>query len=368
MESDTLPLDAQAPVTAQVRNRIGHLTLNQPATLNALTLPMIRALHQHLQAWADDPEVLAVVLRAEGEKAFCAGGDIRSLYNSFQADDSLHRVFFEEEYALDHCLHVYPKPTVALMDGLVLGGGMGLVQGTTFRVITGRAKMAMPEVGIGYFPDVGGSYFLSRLPGQLGVYLGVTGVQARAADALYAGLADVCLPRESLEAFDQRLDALQWENDPTQTLRTLVTSMTTKLLPGAELKAMRRVIDEYFALPDIVSIRDALSREDRPAYRDWAEETIKVLDSRSPLAMAVTLELIRRGRSLSLAQCFALELHLDRQWFAKGDIMEGVRALIIDKDKTPRWNPPNIEALPHAQVLAFFDGHPVHTLDTLATV
>jgi enoyl-CoA hydratase/carnithine racemase len=347
--------DTSAPVLATVRNRIGHLTLNNPAGLNALTLPMIRILWNQLMAWEDDPHVLAVVFRAEGEKAFCAGGDIRSLYDSFKAGSDLHTVFFEEEYALDEYIHAYPKPTLALMDGLVLGGGMGLVQGTTFRVITGRVKMAMPEVGIGYFPDVGASHFLSRMQGELGVYLGVTGIQVRAADALYCGLANWCLPRDHLTEFDQGLDTLDWSGSPEATLRALLASFASRKLPGSELRAFQRVIDEYFSLPDIPSIRAALLNETRPQYVDWAEGTVKVIDSRSPLAMAVTLELIRRGRNLSLAKCFQLELHLDRQWFAKGDIMEGVRALIIDKDKNPRWNPPSIDEVKASQVKEFFN-------------
>jgi enoyl-CoA hydratase/carnithine racemase len=346
--------DVEAPVLATVRNRIGHLTLNRPASLNALTLPMIRFLSRQLKAWENDPQVLAVVLRAKGDKAFCAGGDIRSLYNSFKAGDSLHTVFFEEEFALDQYIHAYPKPTLALMDGLVLGGGMGLVQGAMFRVITGSVKMAMPEVGIGYFPDVGASYFLSRIQGQLGIYLGVTGVQIRAADALYAGLADWCLPRDLLVEFDQRLDGLEWNHGPEETLHTLLATLASNKLLGAELKALRRAIDEYFALPDIASIRAALLREIRPAYQDWAENTVKLIDSRSPLAMAVTLELIRRGRNLPLAKCFELELHLDRQWFAKGDIVEGVRAQIIDKDKNPHWQPSKIDSVTYSQVLEFF--------------
>lgn len=349
--------ELESPVLAAVRNRVGHLTLNRPSGLNALTLPMIRALWRQLQAWEADAEVVAVVLRAAGEKAFCAGGDIRSLYDSFKAGDDLHRVFFEEEYALDEYLHEYPKPVVALMDGFVLGGGMGLAQAASLRVVTERVKMGMPEVGIGYFPDVGGSYFLPRLPGELGLYLGLTGKQIRPADALYAQLADWCLPHEQLAEFDRCLDSMSWNTLPQEALRTLLATLATHKLPGAELKAMRQAIDEHFALPDLPAIRQALLAENRPQFQDWAEETVKVLDSRSPLAMSVTLELLRRGRGLSLGDCFALELHLDRQWFAKGDIMEGVRALLIDKDKAPRWNPASIDAVTPSQVQAFFSGY-----------
>jgi len=348
--------DAEVAVLAAVRNRVGHLTLNRPAGLNALNLPMIRILWQQLQAWEDDPEVLTIVLRANGEKAFCVGGDIRALYDSCLADDDLHRIFFEEEYALDQYIHEYPKPIVALMDGFVLGGGMGLVQGTALRVVTERVKMGMPETGIGYFPDVGGSYFLSRLPGELGLYLGITGTQIRAADALYARLADWCLPSEQLANFDHCLDHMTWNGHPHESLRSLLATLASNRLTGAELKALRPAIDEHFAVPDLPAIRASLETEKRPEYLDWAEQTLKLLDSRSPLAMSVTLELLRRGRTMSLENCFELELHLDRQWFAKGDIMEGVRALIVDKDKTPRWNPPTLAQLDSERVNELFRG------------
>jgi len=348
--------DVELPVLAEVRNRIGHLTLNRPAGLNALNLPMIRLLAQQLQAWEQDSQVLAVVLRANGEKAFCAGGDIRALYDSYKAGDGEHQIFFEEEYALDQYIHGYSKPLIALMDGFVLGGGMGLVQGASMRVVTERVRMGMPEVAIGYFPDVGGSYFLSRLPGELGIYLGVTGTQIRAADALYTELADWCLSSEQIPELDRCLDNLSWNTHPRETLRTLLATLGTSRMPGAELKAWRLAIDEYFALPDLPAIRAALLAESRPEFADWAEETVKLLDSRSPLSMSVTLEMLRRGRTLPLADCFALELHLDRQWFANGDIMEGVRALIVDKDKSPRWNPPTLDSVSAEHINRFFAG------------
>ncbi|CAI8710536.1 MULTISPECIES: enoyl-CoA hydratase/isomerase family protein [Pseudomonas] len=359
--------EQQAPVLASVRNRVGHLTLNRPSALNTLDLPMVRLLCRHLWAWEQDPQIVAVTIRGAGEKAFCAGGDIRMLYDSYKAGDNQHELFHEEEYALDEYLHGYTKPVLALLDGFVLGGGMGLAQAASLRVITERTRMGMPEVGIGFFPDVGGSYFLPRLPGELGTYLGITGCQVRAADALYANLADYYLPSERLAELDACLDHLNWTAAPDEDLQDLLADMATERLAGSELKACRQAIDEYFALPDVPAIRTALQREQRPELQDWAEQTVKLLDSRSPLAMATTLELLRRGRYLSLAECFALELHLDYQWFDKGDLMEGVRALIIDKDKRPRWNPPTLAELEPARVQAFFNefqracGKPVRT-------
>ncbi|KAF0866633.1 enoyl-CoA hydratase/isomerase family protein [Pseudomonas sp. LD120] len=353
----TRALDATPDeVRVEVRNHIGHLTLNRPAGLNAITLSMVRTLQQQLDAWALDPEVQAVVLRGAGEKAFCAGGDIRSLYDSYQNGETLHEAFFVEEYALDLTIHHYRKPVLALMDGFVLGGGMGLVQGADLRVVTERSRLAMPEVAIGYFPDVGGSHFLSRIPGELGIYLGVSGVQIRAADALYCGLADWYLESEQLGLLDQRLDHLQWGHSPLKDLQGLLAKLAVQSLPDAPLKALRPTIDHFFALADMPSIVEQLRSVAIADSHEWALATADLLDTRSPLAMAVTLQMLRYGRQLSLEQCFALELHLDRQWFERGDLMEGVRALIIDKDKTPHWNPPTLAALEAERVASFFKG------------
>lgn len=347
---------SEQTVLVEVRNGVGHLTLNRPAGLNALNLDMVRQLRSQLDAWLQDDGIKAVVLRANGEKAFCAGGDIRGLYDSYLAGDGMYMTFFREEYALDQLIHAYPKPVLALMDGFVLGGGMGLAQAASHRVITERVKMGMPETGIGYFPDVGGSYFLSRLEGAIGQYLGVTGTHIRAADALYCGLADHCLGSELIGEFDQELNQLDWSAEPAKDLDQLLNKRASQKIPGSEIKAMRSAIDHHFSQPDMHRIRASLAAEECPAFQDWAERTLAAIDAKSPLAMCVTLELLRQGRELTLADCFALELHLDSQWFADGDIMEGVRALIVDKDKNPRWNPPTLAEVDPARVAAFFAG------------
>ena len=344
----------QSTVLAEVRNHIGHLTLNRPSGLNALDLPMVRSLQQQLDAWVDDANIKAVVLRGAGEKAFCAGGDIRSLYDSYKSKDTLHTVFFEEEYALDRTLHHYPKPLLALLDGYVLGGGMGLAQGCDLRLITERSRLAMPEVAIGYFPDVGGSYFLTRTPGQIGTYLGVSGVQIRASDALYCGLADWYTDSSKLPELDQSLDRLQWRQSPLEDLKALLATFAVQTLPDAPLANLRPLIDEVFAHNSVPEIVAHLRAVTKPQHREWATETANLMETRSPLGMAVTLEMLRHGRQLPLEQCFELELHLDRQWFDRGDLIEGVRALIIDKDKTPHWNPPTLSELDPKHVASFF--------------
>ncbi|WP_296262476.1 MULTISPECIES: enoyl-CoA hydratase/isomerase family protein [unclassified Pseudomonas] len=348
---------ASDTILSEVRNHIGHITLNRPQGLNAINLDMVRQMQLQLDAWAKDDTIYAVVLRGAGEKAFCAGGDIRSLYESFKHQQTDHQDFFVEEYALDLTLHHYRKPVVALMDGFVLGGGMGLAQGADLRVVTERSRLAMPEVAIGYFPDVGGSYFLSRVPGELGIYLGVTGVQIQAADALYCGLADWHLQSGRLEDLDRQLDALKWELTALKDLQGVLAKIAVQHLPDPPLQRLRPAIDHFFALPDVPSIIEQLLQVTVFDTHSWAVDTANLMKTRSPLAMAVTLEMLRRGRHLPLEACFDLELHLDRQWFERGDVIEGVRALIVDKDKKPQWNPPTVLALDAEHVASFFSGH-----------
>ncbi|SFR67851.1 Enoyl-CoA hydratase/carnithine racemase [Marinobacter daqiaonensis] len=339
-------------VIVEVRGRYGCLTLNRPSGLNALTLGMVQTLHRQLDDWAGDDAIDAVLIQGAGEKAFCAGGDIRALYDSYHNGDTLHRVFFEEEYALDQAIHDYPKPVIALMNGFVMGGGMGLAQGASVRIVSEKARLAMPETGIGYFPDVGATYFLGRLPGRLGEYLGLTGKQLGPADAIHAGLADLYLPPEHVDGFVDTLVDIDGRTDDA--LRAGLAMMTGE--PGeAGLERLRPAIDEHFAKESLRAIRDSLEAEQRPQYREWAAETLKAIEGRSPLGMAVALELVRRGRRLTLSEAFALELKLDYQWFDHGDMVEGIRALIVDKDKSPRWQPATIDDLEPKHVSVFFD-------------
>lgn len=347
---------ARDSVLVEVRNHIGYLTLNRPATLNVIDLNMVRRLHQQLDAWAWDDTVYAVVLRGAGEKAFCAGGDIRALYDSFHQNQTLHQDFFAEEYALDLALHQYRKPVLALMDGLVMGGGMGLAQAVDLRVVTERSRLAMPEVAIGYFPDVGASYFLSRVPGELGIYLGVTGLQIQAADALYCGLADWYVDSRHLAQLDHELATMVWRTDPLKDLQGVLARIGSQHLPDPALARLRTAIDHFFGLPDIPSIIEQLREVTVLDTHAWAMSAADMMETRSPMAMAVTLELLRCGRRLSLQDCFALELSLGNQWFERGDLIEGVRALIIDKDKKPHWNPVHVQALDAHLVASFFSG------------
>ncbi|TLX56034.1 enoyl-CoA hydratase/isomerase family protein [Stutzerimonas nosocomialis] len=343
---------AEAPIRSEVRDGVAHLILDRPAGLNALTLEMVCQLHAHLQAWEPDPAVRLIVLRGTGDKAFCAGGDVRALYESHRAGSDMHERFFRDEYALDQYIHRYPKPIVALMDGFTLGGGMGLAQGARLRLVTERSQLGMPETAIGFFPDVGASYFLPRLPGQLGLYLALTGTRVGAADALYCGLADGYLASDALAGLDETLAHLH----ETDGMARLFEHHLRRELPDPPLATLQPAIDEHFAAGDVASILQSLEGERHPPYRPWAQDTLALLHSRSPLALVVTHELQRRGAERDLAGCFEMEQHVGALWFEHGDIAEGVRAMLVDKDKKPRWRYQRLEQVTAEQVEHFFDG------------
>ncbi len=340
---------------SSVSNGTGYLVLDRPKALNSLSLEMVRSMTATLLAWRDAPEVAAVVIRSSSEKAFCAGGDIRFFYDvgrgTPQGGSALLEDFFTEEYALNHLIHFYPKPYISLMEGVVMGGGMGVAQGgpdCRIRIVTERTKMAMPEVNIGLFPDVGGSYFLSRAPGQLGHYLGVTGVTIGAADALYAGLADYFLPQAEMAALLALL-----ERTAGKDLRAAIAAFAAPFQSAvgeSSLALQRAAIDHHFAAGSVPAIMASLQQD----ASEFAGKTLQVMASRSPLMMCVTHELIRRGAALDVAGCLRMERALVRRNFEHGEVLEGVRALVIDKDNAPQWRPASVAEVSLEQVHSMF--------------
>jgi enoyl-CoA hydratase/carnithine racemase len=359
-------------IVCQIRNRIAFITLNRPEALNALSLPMIVELREALDRFAEDSNVRAVFIKGAGEKAFCAGGDIRALYESYRNSGTLHLNFFSVEYPLDYQLHFYPKPYLVLMDGIAMGGGMGIAQGSRMRIVGDRTRMAMPEVGIGFFPDVGASYFLSRLPGSLGIYLALTGIQVRAADALYAGLADAYLPRAGIERLESELIALEWSGDRSHAwsndINRVIGQLASSELSSAPLAALRESIDQHFSARSVPAVLKSLANETRSANLDWATQTLALINTRSPTMLAVTLMQLQRGKSMSLADCLRMEAGMARQCFVQGDFIEGIRAVLIDKDNKPRWRPDSVAEVTEASLEAIFDdpwagaAHPLENL------
>ena len=342
-------------VLHRVANRTGIITLDRPKALNSLSLQMVRDLTAILAAWRDDGAIDAVVIGSSSPKALCAGGDIRFFHEcghvTPMGGSALLEDFFTEEYALNHLIHFYPKPYVALMDGVVMGGGMGIAQGgpdCRIRIVTDKTKMAMPEVNIGLFPDVGGSYFLSRAPGQLGLYLGLTGLTIGAADALYVDLADLYVPHEQMAALAALIEAT-----PGADLRAAITSFAAPYADGAaagDLAAARASIDRHFGAPSVAAIMASLEGDASP----FAQKALAAMRQRSPLMMCVTRELLQRGAALDVAGCLRMERTMVRHNFEHGEVLEGVRALVIDKDNAPAWNPPALGQVSEAMVARFF--------------
>jgi enoyl-CoA hydratase/carnithine racemase len=366
--------DTKKEILFEVRNHLGFVTLNRLAVLNALSAGMILEMHARLRDWAVDPDIYAIIVRGAGDRAFCAGGDVRAVHANFTPSSSAHRDFFTWEYRLDYFTHRCPKPYIALMDGVVMGGGMGISQGASLRVVTDRTRMAMPEVGIGFFPDVGASYFLSRLPGALGNYLAVTGLHIRAADALYTGLADLFLPHTALDRLEAALATLHWRDYHDADIRRTVSALAAPSPAAATLPALRAAIDAHFSISDVRAVFGSLRAESQPAYAQWASQTVATMATRSPLMMAVTARELERGRTMDLADCFRMELGMVMHAFEQGDFREGVRALLVDKDNAPRWNPPRLEDVREDMIAAFFrpmfsrSAHPLSDLESEASV
>ncbi len=357
-------------IVSERHGGIGLITLNRPQAMNALSLPMVRAISATLGAWCDDPTLQAVVFRGaqrEGRTpAFCAGGDIRFFHQAACAADPALDAFFTEEYALDHLIHRYPKPTLALMDGIVMGGGMGIAQGCSLRIATERARLAMPETLIGLFPDVGGGWFLSRCPGSVGEYLGLTGQTIGARRAIDWGLADCHVPVAVLPAL---LEALMVAADG-DAVGAVVAAFTREAAAVADA-IDTAAIERCFSQPSVGAIEASLASE----VGAWAGATLAALQQRSPLMRLVTLELIRRARSMTLADELRLERDLVHHCFhqgaaGEGDAVEGIRALAIDKDHRPRWADASVAAVDPRRVAAFFVSpwgprdHPLRSLGT----
>jgi enoyl-CoA hydratase/carnithine racemase len=354
-------------VQTRVANRTGIITLDRPKALNSLSLDMVRALTETLRAWREDAGVDAVVIGSSSEKALCAGGDIRFFHDAGKATprtgSPLLEDFFTEEYALNHLIHFYPKPYIALMDGVVMGGGMGIAQGGPacgLRIVTERSRIAMPEVNIGLFPDVGGSHFLSHAPGRLGHYLGVTGVTIGAADAIYVGLADVFVPAAQLEALRALIAAT-----PGAGLPAAIRAFAAPFAPEVgELEAQRVAIDRHFGADGVAAVMASLEADDSP----FAQKTLATMRQRSPLMMSVTRAMLVRAESLGVADCLRMERALVRRTFEHGEVLEGVRALVIDRDNAPQWNPPLLADVTPAMVAWFFEpvwpphAHPLRDL------
>jgi enoyl-CoA hydratase/carnithine racemase len=340
--------------------RIAIASLDAEHALNALSLPMILALQSRLDAWAANPQIVCVLLRGKGAKAFCAGGDVRALAEACRAEPgvvpALAAHFFEAEYRLDYRLHTYPKPLICWGHGHVLGGGMGLLQGAGIRIVTASSRLAMPEIGIGLYPDVGASWFLPRLPGKLGLFLGLTGAPINGRDALDLKLADRFLLDEQQDELIEGLVQLNWQERTEVQLNSLLKALQQEAsgqLPEARWLPRRALIDDLLDVGDLTCAWNAITR--LQANEDpLLSAAAKNLAAGCPLTAHLVWEQIRRARHLSLAEVFQMEYAMSLNCCRHPEFSEGVRARLIDKDHTPRWHWPEVGSVPQAVVDAHF--------------
>lgn len=357
--------------------KIGVATLNMPNKLNALSLPMIKLLLPQLKSWQVDNDVVAVFLQGAGDKAFCAGGDVVSVYNELakKSSDNISHVveFFSEEYTLDHLIHCYKKPFIVWGSGIVMGGGLGLMAGASHRIATETTKMAMPEINIGLYPDVGATWFLSRMPSNIGLFLGLTAAQLNAGDANYLGLSDYYINSRHKDDFLTALSKTVWHENIADNHSILsacieaFVQQTNIPMPESMVRTHQELIAQTFDhqdLPVIVEKLNELSLTD-----DWFKAAQATLAKGSPLSACLIYEQLHRGKTLSLAQCFKLELNLSIKSAQFGEFKEGVRALLVDKDKAPQWHYPDIDAVEEETIEWFFqpffsdEQHPLNELE-----
>lgn len=329
-------------VLTHIDARVGFITLNRPKAINSLTHAMVTAMDATLRAWADDDEVATVVLTGAGERGLCAGGDVVALYHSAKAGGAEARSFFFDEYRLNARIGRYPKPYVAVMDGIVMGGGVGISGHGNVRVVTDTSKVAMPEVGIGFIPDVGGTYLLSRAPGGLGLHAGLTGAPFGAGDAIAMGFADHYVPHAVLESFARAVVADGVDS---------ALGKFAEEAPVSPLAVQRDWIDPCYAGESIADIVAALRGRSESAATDAAD----LIATRSPVALAATLASVRRAATLkNLEDVLIQEYRVSCASLRSHDFVEGIRAQLVDKDRNPQWSPASIAAVTDADVEQYF--------------
>jgi enoyl-CoA hydratase len=327
----------------------GIIRLNRPKAINAMTLEMSEGIDAALDQFEADPAVAVIVLEGAGERGLCAGGDIRGLYESSRAGGDLGKRFWRQEYVMNARIAKFPKPYVAFMDGLVMGGGVGLSAHAQHRVVTEKTKLAMPEVGLGFFPDVGGTWLLSRSPGQIGTYFGLTGQTMNGPDAIYARFADAVVPSVKLAVLRKVLTKLNLGTTSGE-VKLLIEGFATGETSGP-VAAMQSHIDAWFGYDRMEDIVAALKRDGS----ELAAASLKTLSEKSPRGMVVTLKLLRLARkTATLEECLVREYRAALEVFASDDFREGVRAAVIDKDRNPKWSPSRIEDVTPEMVAPYF--------------
>ena len=330
--------DTEGDLIARREGACGVIRLNRPKAINAVTLEMLRDIDKALDAFEADPAVAVILLEGAGERGLCAGGDIRTLWESSKVKGDLGKILWREEYILNARIAKFAKPYVSFMDGIVMGGGVGLSAHSSHRVVTEKTKLAMPEVSLGFFPDVGGTWLLAHSPGEIGSYFGLTGAAMNGPDAIHARFADAVVPSARLADLRDALTKVRAGITAAE-VKNLIAGFATGATAGP-VAAMQSKIDGWFAYDRMEDIFAAL----RSDGSELALATLKTLSEKSPRGMVVTLKLLRLARtSHSLEECLVREYRAALEVFASDDFREGVRAAVIDKDRSPKWSPPRIE-------------------------
>ena len=374
----TLLNTQDAPVvfeTARAENGslIGFATLNAPKSLNALNFDMIKLLEPQLAAWADDSNIAIVILKGAGEKAFCAGGDVVSLHNAMKSGEPANLIedFFTQEYRLDHLIHCYDKPILVWSNGIVMGGGLGLMAGASHRVVTETSRIAMPELTIGLYPDVGGSYFLHKMPEQVGLFLGLTAASINCDDAMFVSLADHYVKADKYDSMIDQLAAIKWgktaalNHDKLTTLLTELDNISGRM-PKGNVKANLATIQKLAEFTDLKEKVNYILNLDTDDV--WITRAQKSLKHGCPLSCALVERQLANSKGKSLGECFQMELAVSVRCGEVGEFQEGIRALLIDKDGAPNWQFKTIEQLPAQLIESFFtarwdnDSHPLKQL------
>lgn len=340
--------------------RFAVATLNAPASLNSLSVAMVRLLTPKLREWAADDGIVGVLLDAAGEKAFCAGGDLRQLYQTLldcgPERNTYAEDFFREEYELDHLIHTFPKPFMCWGHGIVMGGGVGLLAGASHRVMTLQSRIAMPEINIGLYPDVGGSWFLRRTPGRTGLFLALTAANINAADTIFCGLADVLVPQERKADVVGAIAATTWQGGDARADRATLSRILAQAGEGTEMPASKvrshyDLINALMAGDDLLDIAKRL--RDLQSEDPWLQTAARTFAKGAPSSAALSFELWQRVSRMSLAEVFRLEYRASLGFCAHRDFAEGIRAVLVDKDRNPRWNPATLEEI----TPAFIEDH-----------
>jgi len=362
-------------ILTEIKNKVGIITLNSEKTLNSLSLEMIEELKAVLEYWKISGEVACIFLQGAGEKALCAGGDVRKLHDAIIEQQSIDGTkvpqqcfdFFSKEYQVDYLIHTYPKPVIVWGHGIVMGGGIGIMVGASHRIVTERSKLAMPEITIGLYPDVGGTWFLNKMPSAYGIYLGLTGARLDGADCKFLGLADYYISSSSKVALLDALDHAQWNGNNHQTVSAILENISKETsTPESQAQIHHSFIAQFEGANSLEEFREILIQH--PDKDEWINTGIKSFETGSPSSAHIIFRQLKEGENLSLEEVFQSELNLSCQCCIHPDFAEGVRALLVDKDLSPKWQPATLPDITKEWVDSYFTplwAHEEHPLKNL---